>query len=311
MTIQQLRYVLALEEHGHFIKAAKACSVSQPTLTAQVQKLETELGVTLFDRTSRPIKPTEAGAQLLDEARKVLESTNIIERTAAKLQAGIEGTYEVAIIPTLAPYLLPLFLEPFVKANPSIELKLNELTTDQVLENIKSGKNDVGILVTPIEDPELTFYPLFYEPFLVYLSERHPLLRKKRIARKSLSGQAIWLLSEGHCFREQMLNLCDHDHCALYPNLYYGSGSIETMKRMVSHGKGITLVPELSVLPDDAYARRFSRPEPTREVSLVVKKHFPKRQLVELLSDSISSAVPKSMRERPNSIIDWSNKTDN
>ena len=294
MTLQQLQYVAALDEHRHFVKAAEACFVTQPTLSMQVRQLEDELGVQLFHR-QQPLRPTPEGERLIAQARMVLREADQLRAMTKELHGGIAGHYRVGVIPTLAPYLLPLFLSRFAKQYPDVRLTIEELRTSRILEALKSGAFDLGILVTPLHEPALEEIPLFQEPFLAYLPNGHALARRKRIKRSDLEDQSLWVLGEGHCFREQMLNLCDRPRSAGLANVLYESGSIETLKQLVRHGEGLTLVPALSVEADDTHVRRFTAPEPVRQVSLVVRTPFVRRKLLDALTTAIQAVVPKEM----------------
>lgn len=292
MTLQQLQYIVALAEHRHFVRAAQACFVTQPTLTMQVRKLEEELDVMLFDRRTQPVRPTETGARVVAQARVVLRETEQLRALVDESQAGVSGTYRIGVIHTLAPYLLPLFLPRFAKAHPDVRLVIDERKTSRILKGLRRGDLDMGILVTPVDAPDIEEVPLFQEPFLAYLPKGHPLRKRRRLDRGDLGGQALWVLGEGHCFREQALSLCDRPSSAGHENLLYESGSIETLKQLVRNGSGMTLVPELSVPMDDPHVRRFAAPEPARQVSLVVRKPFVRRKLLDELARSIRQAIP-------------------
>ena len=296
MTLQQLQYVVAVAEHGHFGRAAEACHVTQPTLTMGVRKLEDELDVVLFDRGRHPVRPTEDGRRIVEQARVVLRESEGLQDIVRELHGGIAGRYRVGIIPTLAPYLLPRFLPGFAEAHPEVQLVLDERRTTRILKALKRGTLDVGILVTPVHAPGLVTIPLFHEPFLAYLPTGHPLAKRRRVRRQDLHDHPLWVLSEGHCFREQQLSLCDRPSAAGHENLRYESGSIETLMQLVRQGSGMTLVPELSTQPDDPHVRRFEPPEPVREVSLMVRRSFGRQALVDALSTAIGNAVPKAWR---------------
>lgn len=294
MTLQQLQYVVALDDHRQFIKAAEACFVSQPTLSMQVRQLEDELNVVLF-RRQQPLQPTPEGERIIAQARSVLREAMQLRAITQEMHEGIAGNYRLGVIPTLAPYLLPLFVSRFAKANPGVHLIIEELRTSRIVEALHTGELDLALLVTPLNDPGLEEVALFQEPFLAYLPKAHPLARRKRVSRLGLEGQPLWVLGEGHCFREQMLNLCDRPQDAGLGNVFYESGSIETLKQLVRHGEGLTLVPALSVEADDPHARRFTAPEPVRQVSLVVRAPFVRRKLLDALTTAIQAVVPKDM----------------
>lgn len=295
MTLQQLQYIVALDDHRHFVRAAASCFVTQPTLTMQLRKLEEELDVVLFDRSSHPVRPTETGARMVAQARVVLREAEQLHALVDELHAGFNGTYRLGVIHTLAPYLLPLFLPRFADAHPDVRLVVDERKTSRILKALRRGDLDMGILVTPIDDPAIEEIPLFREPFLAYLPKGHALRRRKYIERSDLAEQALWVLGEGHCFREQALSLCDRPSSGGHENVLYESGSIETLKNLVQGGSGMTLVPELSVPATDPHVRHFAAPAPVRQVSLVVRKPFVRRRLLEELAECIRRAVPAHM----------------
>lgn len=303
MTLQQLLYVVALDEHRQFVKAAEACHVTQPTLTMQVRKLEEELDVVLFDRRSHPVRPTALGARVIAQARVVLREAGQLEALVTELHTGLSGTFRIGIIPTLAPYVLPLFLPRFADRHPEVKLVVDERKTSRILKALRRDELDLGILVTPVDTAEFEEVPLFREPFLAYLPEGHPLRKKKRIQRSDLDGRSLWVLGEGHCFREQTLSLCDRPSAAGHENVLYQSGSIETLKQLVQQGSGMTLVPELSVAPDDPHVRRFVEPEPVRQVSLVVRRPFVRRKLITELERIIKQTLPSGRMPRRGEVV--------
>ncbi|MCB0764418.1 MAG: LysR family transcriptional regulator [Flavobacteriales bacterium] len=294
MTLQQLQYIVVLDDLRHFSKAADACFVTQPTLTMQVRKLEEELGVELFDRRARPIRPTVPGGVLIAQARVVMREAERIRTLIDELNDGSTGEMRIGIIPTLAPYLLPLFLARFANEHPRLNVVVDERKTSRILKGLRHGDLDVGILVTPVDTDEFEEVRLFEEPFLAYLPSGHPLRRRTTLRREDLRGQQLWVLSEGHCFREQVIGLCDRPSSAGLRNVLYESGSIETLKHLVLKGTGMTLVPELSVAPDDPHVRRFVPPEPVRQVSLVVRRPFLRRNVLNALRSVIQEQVPKN-----------------
>jgi LysR family hydrogen peroxide-inducible transcriptional activator len=258
----------------------------------QLRKLEEDLDVELFDRRSQPVRPTEVGARVIAQARVLLREADQLQALVKELHTGISGTFRVGIIPTLAPYLLPLFLPRFATEHPDIRLVIDERKTSRILKSLRRGELDLGILVTPVDAGEFEEVALFQEPFLAYLPEGHALWRRKKLDLIDLQEQSMWVLGEGHCFREQALSLCDRPSSAGHENVLYESGSIETLKQLVRNGSGMTLVPELSVEPGDAHVRRFVAPEPVRQVSLVVRRPFVRRKLLEELARCIRKALP-------------------
>lgn len=298
MTIQQLEYILAVDKFRHFGHAAGACFVTQPTLSAQVGKLERELGVLIFDRSKMPVIPTEAGVQIIDHAKRVVSESKGIYEIIAQLKGEIGGMIKIGIIPTLAPYLLHLFIGEFLEKYPKVQLQVEEMTTDGVIKRLKNDELDMGIVVTPLEEQGILERPMFYEKFYAYLSKGHPLLQKENIAAHELLESDLWVLQQGHCFREQVLNFCDKRKLQR-KNFNYESGSLEGLKNMVNRYKGVTLLPELATLnlneEEKSRLRPFSGTPPTREVSIILTRSFLKKKLVELLNQEILASIPKAM----------------
>ncbi|MFZ1693213.1 MAG: hydrogen peroxide-inducible genes activator [Flavobacteriales bacterium] len=296
MTLQQLQYIVAVADMGQFSKAARQCHVTQPTLTMMVRKLEDEMGVTIFQRGVQPARATAEGASLIEQARVVLREASQLKDLVKELRTGTSGTYRIGIIPTLAPYLLPLFLARFADEHPEARLDIDERRTSRILKALRNGQLDIGILAGPVESDDLESITLFHEPFLAFLPSGHALLKKKRIAAKDLRKASLWVLSEGHCLRDQVLSVCQQPSAGGHDNIRYSSGSIETLKRMVCSGSGLTLVPELSVTDDERNVRRFESPEPVREVVMLVRKPFVRRKALDALADAIKASVPKRFR---------------
>ncbi|MEM6771422.1 MAG: LysR substrate-binding domain-containing protein [Bacteroidota bacterium] len=302
MTLQQLRYLLALDEHRHFGRAAKACYVAQPTLTAQVKKLEESLGVQLINRKENPIKPTPIGAKMIAQARVVLDEvagmTNLLREETEQL----DGTFQLGIIPTLAPYLLPLFLPSFAQHHPEVHLVIKEMQSEQIMEGLQRQKLDLGLLVTPLEEKQLREIPLFYEPFLIYASPEQEILQQSPLLPDHVEREDLWLLEQGHCFRNQVLNICNTGTTTTpHPArpFTFQAGSIETLKNMVQHNLGYTIIPELSVRKgtDSAHIKRFAEPQPAREVSLVVNRTFARERLLEEIRKSILAVTPETFQK--------------
>jgi LysR family hydrogen peroxide-inducible transcriptional activator len=298
MTIQQLEYIVALDNHRHFVTAANSLYVTQPTLTMQVKKLEEEVGIKIFDRDRKPLKPTPAGEQIIQMARQVLREVDQMKAFVSSETESLEGNFTLGIIPTLAPYLLPLFLPEFIRENPRIHLKIQEIQTQEIISRLNNGTLDLGLLVTPLENKTIREVPLFYEPFLLYLPENHPLANAHDLTSNRLDPDDMLFLEEGHCFREQALKICYRRDKKKDLGFEYASGSIETLKKLVRQGIGYTLVPELSVVTelDSRNIKRFNSPEPVREVSLVVHNNFTREALIERLHSTIISAIPERFK---------------
>lgn len=298
MTIQQLEYIVALDNYRHFVTAADKCFVTQPTLTMQVKKLEDEIGIKIFDRSKKPLKPTKAGEKIITKAREILRDVSEMKDMVSNEKKTMAGTYRLAVIPTLAPFLMPIFLPYFKKHYPEVKLIIRELQTLDIIKELKADTLDIGLVVTPLDESTLTEHPIFYEPFLFYHPENHPLGHQKVVSPSQLDGDELLLLEEGHCFRNQALNVCGKQN-ANHNDFYYQSGSIETLKNMVKSGLGYTLVPQLSITEtyDNKYVTPFAEPKPVREVSLVTHRSFNKKMLINALHDSIIAMLPNNIKK--------------
>lgn len=295
MTLQQLEYIVALDTHRHFVNAAESCFVTQPTLTLQIKKLETEMGTQIFDRSKHPIEPTKIGTTIIESARQILRGVNGLKDFVNMEKDDLGGTFRIGVIPTVAPYLMPRFLKGFTDANPKIKLVIREIESEQIIHDIKNDLLDIGILATPLEESSLREMPLYNEPFLIYAAEQHPLYLKQKVKPTDLPVKGLWLLNQGHCLRNQVLTICSQRQNAQNNNLSYESGSIETLKNLVKNHTGYTLVPELSVsesIASDNRIKRFAAPQPTREISLVVHQSFNKEALLEHFRKAILENIP-------------------
>jgi LysR family transcriptional regulator, hydrogen peroxide-inducible genes activator len=297
MNLQQLDYIISVDMYRHFGKAASACHVTQPTLSMMIQRLEEELEVKIFDRNKKPVVPTETGALIIEQARVVLKEAARMREIVQTQKEVPEGNLHLGIIPTLAPYLLPLFLKSFLEKYPKVHLKIEELTTDNLVDKLKKGLVDVGVLVTPLHIPAIREIPLFYEAFLVYSSHEYD---KEYLLPEDIDPNELWLLEEGHCFRSQILHLCELRRKSDF-GLEYEAGSIETLKRLVDHQNGVTILPELathSLLPERRrLLKPFRPPAPVREVSLATHRDYVKKHLIDVLQEEILAAIPDRMKE--------------
>jgi LysR family hydrogen peroxide-inducible transcriptional activator len=308
MTLQQLEYVVALDEYRHYVTAAQHCFVSQPNLTMQIKRLEEEIGVRIFDRNKKPLEPTEIGKEVIIRSRQILRETKRLIEFVNHEKESMEGEFKVGIIPTLAPYLLPLFLPLFLKENPRVHLKIQELQTAQIITQLEHGIIDVGFLVTPLHQNSIREIQLFYEPFLLYLPDNHRFIKEKLILAEDLDPREVLVLEEGHCFREQALSICGSKNSSSI-GFDYQSGSIEALKNLVQKGVGYTLVPELSVIDElkSAHIRRFTNPEPVREVSLVVHSSYIKESFISRVKDIIQEVIPPRFLKSQSIVeVEWS-----
>jgi LysR family hydrogen peroxide-inducible transcriptional activator len=302
MTLVQLEYIVAVDTYRSFGIAAEKCFVTQPTMSMQVQKLEETLGVKLFDRSKQPVLPTEIGAEVVEQARIILRESYKLTELISNQRNIISGELRIGIIPTMAPYLMPKVISAFMEKYPDVQLQIWEYMTDQIVQELKNGLLDCGILSTPLEDKNLTETPLFYESFVAYLSKSSPLINKKSISAKDINLEDLWLLNEGHCMRNQILNICNRKKTGELKPLEYNTDSVETLKRMVELNKGITLLPELSISDFSVKQldriRYFKTPEPSREISIVTHRNFLKRKLILILKKEIIEAIPKRMHSK-------------
>lgn len=303
MNLQQLEYIVAVDTHRHFEKAAQHCFVTQATLSMMIKKLEQELGVVLFDRSRQPVIPTEIGKNIIEQARTVLRETEQLKQLSQAAKPGSQGSLKVGIIPTLAPYLLPLFLTIFLKKYPSVKLKITEQTTEHLLSLLATDKLDVGIMATPLTEKGFTEKHLFYEEFKVYVADGNKSFRKKYILAEEIDVNKLWLLEEGHCLRSQVLNLCEiQKQQAIVHHLDYETGSIESLLKISEMNGGITIVPALATLhfnkEQKEKLRHFKSPVPVREISLVTYRHFMKKGLLQVLEKEITQAVKKYLPKK-------------
>jgi LysR family hydrogen peroxide-inducible transcriptional activator len=299
MTLSQLEYIVALDNFRHFVTAAESCGVSQPNLTTQVKKLEEEIGVRIFDRDIKPLRPTIAGNSVLIKARKILKEISELKEFVLTERESLQGQFTLGVIPTISPYLLPLFLPAFVKQNPQTKLMIREMQTAEIIQELQRGTLDLGLLATPLEEKTIREVPLFYEPFLLYLPKDHPFIKRKHLIPAMLDPNQILVLDEGHCFRDQILSICNRRVSNNNFGFEFQSGSIESLMRLVDKGVGYTLVPEMAVMgiEESKFIRRFDAPEPVREISLVVAKNFTKNVLIHAIRKSILTSIPERFQK--------------
>lgn len=300
MTITQLEYIIAVDTYRHFSEAAAQCFITQPTLSMQIQKLEEDLGVKIFDRSKQPVIPTELGEEIIRQARVILHEVKMMDQLIKDRQGLLQGELRVGIIPTLAPYLLPLFLQAFLHKYPDIKMKVKEMTTDHIIEKLKSGRIDAGLLVTPLQDTSIMEYPLFYEEMVAYVSKNNAAYKKNYVLADDIDLGELWLLEEGHCFRNQVMNLCELKKQSKEAGHFeYESGSIETLRKMVEMNKGITILPEMATfdfsVKQQNMVRHFKSPAPVREVSLVTHRNYVKKKLVDVLKAEVLASLPEKI----------------
>jgi LysR family transcriptional regulator, hydrogen peroxide-inducible genes activator len=309
MTLTQFEYVLALNTFRHFGEAAEHCNVTQPTLSAQIQKLEEQIGIKLFDRSKQPVVPTQQGEALIQQMKQVLHQKQALEELIQSQKGIINGTLRLGIIPTLAPYLLPLFVNAFIQKYDGIKFYVTEHTTEQLVSELLEGKLDAGILVTPLQEPSIKEQPLFYEKLVAYVAENNPLYNAKTVQPEDIATDKLWLLEEGHCFRSQMMQLCKARNTAKdKAHFHYEAGSLETLRKMVDMSSGITILPQLATTDLSTQKlqqiKHFPAPEPVREVSIITHRDFVKKRLVDILRKEILLHLPKTVqREKPSHLL--------
>lgn len=303
MNIQQLEYIIALDTHRHFVKAAETCFVTQATLSTMVKKLEEELGVKIFDRSKLPIIPTETGKKIIAQAKNILQESHRLQEIVQEQKGKVTGELRIGIIPTLAPYLLPLFLNSFLKKYPELKLKISELTTDEIIHKLERLELDAGILATPLNDVRLYEESLFFEEFVVYASSEEKLMRKKYVIASDIDINRLWLLEEGHCLRSQVINLCElKNREKEMHQLSFEAGTIETLKKIVDINQGITILPMLALkdIPDHKIdcIRYFKSPVPVREIGIVTFRKHIKRYIIDALKSEILSTLPLEIKNQ-------------
>ncbi len=310
MTIIQLEYIIAVDTHKSFAEAAQSCYVSQPALSMQIKKIEEELGILIFDRSKKPVLTTDIGKAIINQSREIIRQVQGIQEIVDNQKGEIGGELRVGIIPTLSPYLLPLFITKFMKKYPSVKLVIEELLTNQIVTKLNNDLLDVGILVSPLNENSILEIPLFYEPFMVYTSKTHPFSKRTKINANDLSTGEMWVLNEGHCFRSQTINLCTDRVSESKGQLRFESGSLETLKRIVEHQSGYTLLPELATYGMDVsktrFIKSFQEPQPVREVSLAIHRSYMKQRLIEVFKTEILDNIPTSLKNRTKGkIVKW------
>ncbi|MEI5986192.1 MULTISPECIES: hydrogen peroxide-inducible genes activator [Sphingobacterium] len=303
MTLVQLEYIIAVDTYRSFVAAAEKCYVTQPTLSMQIQKLEESLGVKIFDRSRQPVVPTEIGEKILEQARTVLTESKKINELLQTEKGELTGELRIGVIPTVAPYLLPAVISNFLKKHDKLKLQIWEYTTEQIVQELKLGTLDCGLLSTPIHDSSINEIPLFYETFVAYVSEKSSLYQKKILSAEEIADEKLWLLNEGHCMRGQVLNICNYKHNQSKEGSFdYNTGSVETLKRMVDLNGGMTILPELSISNYDEdqlqNVRYFRAPEPVREISIVTPQNYVKKQAINLLKNEILQLVPDRFKTK-------------
>ena len=297
MTITQLKYVLAVAEHQNFTKAAAHVFVTQPTLSMQIQKLEEELSILIFDRSKKPIELTEVGEKIVNQAKNIVNESERMQDVVDQEKGFIGGDFRLGIIPTVMPTLLPMFLKSFIRKYPKVHLKIEELTTAEIIIKLNDGHLDAAIAATPLVQEKIKERVLYFEPFVGYVPLNHRLNSKKYLDRSDLDINDILLLEDGHCFRDGVINICKSlKHNAAIDSFQVESGSFETLIKLSNEGFGMTLLPYLNTLDipkeeQKKYLRYFNEPSPAREVSLLYRKSELKMQIIDSLYDIIAGII--------------------
>lgn len=311
MTITQLEYLIAVEKFGSFSIAANNCFVTQPTLSMQIQKLEEELGVIIFTRNNYPIKPTDIGKKIIEQAKQIIKETQKLQVIIQLEKSEFNGSLHIAVIPTISTYLLPKFLNNFVKRYPNIELIIEEVTTDEVIKGIEKEVFDIGIVALRSFNNNLKTEILYYEPFLAYLPNNHKLLKKKKINQSDLKIKDFLLLKEGHCLRDQVLSICRISEKQLNEKnnkIVFESGNLETLIKLVEQNFGMTLIPYLTTdylknSKNRSYIREFNSPIPKREVGIIYSNTFIKVHMINALKEEILKVIPEELKKNKDGII--------
>ena len=298
MTLQQFEYIIALEKFRHFTKAAEHCNVTQPTLSAMIQKLEDELDVKIFDRSQQPIAPTAAGLLVIKQAKEALVQAEQIKNIVQEQKQDVAGKFTLGILPTIAPYLLPRFISLLMKKYPKLELRIAEMKTHEIKRALLNGEIDAGVLADIEDLEEYNISHLFYEQYMAYVSKSCPLYEKQLVKSSDLQNHQLWLLDEGHCFRDQMVKYCQIKS-AQDSQMTYSLGSIETFMRMVESGCGVTFIPWMAVQQlsesQKELVRPFAIPVPTRHLVVATNKNFIRNTILTAIIEEIQASVPKAM----------------
>ena len=300
MTLTQLKYIVAVDKYRHFATAAEKSFVTQPTLSMQIHKLEDELDVVLFDRSKSPVVPTEIGEKVLEQARIILKDARRITDIVQYQETTLSGTFRVGVIPTVAPYLVPRFLHSFLNDHPDVELVFEESLTRDVIEGLENDELDAGIIATPVKAANIYTEDLYVEPFTGYLSTSHPLIEKEKLTVDDLDRTNIWLLNEGHCFRDQAVKICKETSKKKNAAIEFRSGNLETLKKLVEQNYGMTLLPWTATQNFDgncsnAVLKEFEKPVPSRKVRLAYGRQHLKQSILKAFRESIMNSVPEEL----------------
>ena len=308
MTLQQLRYIVTLDQERHFARAAELCSVTQPGLTIQLKNLEEEVGIKIFDRSRVPLKPTPIGEEIIERAKKILREVDSIQNLVVNKKNDLQGTLTIGIITTLSPYLVPLFIRQLEQAVPKLKFVIKEASTVELMQSLETGRIDIALMSTPTGNAYLKEFPVFQEPFVAYLHPGHPALKDKYYQLRDQDKFELLLLQEEYCYNAQLLDICDKNKKKIIEQFSYDINSIEMLKNMVRASLGFAIVPWLSVMNEqqDGFCKTFKEPIPVREISLVVSDSFSRKLVLEKLSEAIWECLPKALKvDRKYKRIKW------
>ena len=295
MTLQQMQYIVAVDKYRHFVKAADACGVTQSTLSTMIRNLESELDVTIFDRSAHPVCPTDIGEKIISQAKVVIYNMEQLNEIPLMEKAISGGNVVIGIIPTVAPYIIPKFFNK-VHKYPGLDVHIIENTTANLVDKLKKAEIDIAILATPLGEIDTLEIPLYYERFYAYVSPDDPLWTQEMIGPNDLPGDELWVLQEGHCFRKQVSTFCkmNTSHATAYE-----SGSISTLIKVVDENGGHTIIPELEIpyLSElqKQNIRPVAEPEPVREISMMIRNDYVKERILNIISEIIKEIIPDNM----------------
>ena len=311
MTITQLEYLISLNTYGSFSEAAEKCFVTQPTLSMQIQKLESELDVVIFKRDKFPILPTEVGLKIIDQAKQIIKEKEKLNVIVQMEKGEFVGTLKVAIIPTISSYLLPMFLKSFTENYPNIELIIDEVTTDEVISGLDKGSFNIGIIAFRSTVANMISESLYYEPFVAFVPSDHKLMKKLKISQDDLNVNDFLLLKEGHCLRDQTLSVCkssEKDWVEKNNKVIFESGNLETLIKLVEQKFGMTLLPSLAVKYIKEKKRlnqikEFSDPVPKREIGFIYSNTFIKMHFLNAIKEEILNVIPDEFKQNKKGLV--------
>lgn len=301
-SLVQLEYIVAVADTRHFGKAAEACHISQPTLSQQIKKVEELIGIEIFDREKKPVMTTPDGEIFVRQARLLLREHKRLREFFLDRSDEVTGEFRLGVIPTLANTLIPHFIEDFALAYPKVTLNIDELKTSSIIKELEEDRIDAALMATPLGVEGLNEEPLFYETFQIYAARKHRLLKDKSCKINDLDASDMWLLQDGHCFKDQIAQICSIEKTAdkNLPRVNFQGGSLDTLLRLVQKGHGYTLIPSFMtqhMTADEVqtHVRKFQKPYPSREISLVTRRAQWKRKIVQAIKDTICGSLPKEM----------------